>query len=127
MTVRRRRASAMAVLGRWAGTRWLRPAAGTADGLVRIAEEEIAAARLAAPLRPVILHAALDSVDVVPDASPRGANEERARSILDRLRALLVFARRAGIPVVGLADVPEILAASAGERERQRTPAQRLA
>ena len=108
MTVRRHPLSRIPGLGRLAPRR-LQPARGTAEGLVRVAEEENAAARQAAPTTPVILHAALYNVEVVPDASPRGANDEEARSILDRLRALLAFTRRAGIPVVGLADVPEIL------------------
>ena len=49
------------------------------------------------------------NVEVVPHASPYGANEEEARGVLDRLCALLSFARREAIDVVGLGDVPEIL------------------
>jgi len=109
VTMRRHPLSAVPGLGRRIAPRGLAPRRGTADGLVRLAEDEIADARRAAPTRPVILHAVLDNVEVVPDASAHGASEEQARGILDRLRALLVFARRAGIPVVGLADVPEIL------------------
>jgi hypothetical protein len=96
-------------VGRRIGPRWLRPAQGPTKLLERVAEDELAAARRAAPSRPVILHAVMDSREVVPAASAHEVNEEQARRILDGLRTLLAFARRAGIPVVGLADVPEIL------------------
>ncbi len=92
--------------------RWLSPSRTSASALVRIAEDELAAARHAAPARPVFLHATLANVDVVPWASPRGANEEEARCVLDGVRELLTFARRRAIEVIGLGDVPSILAAS---------------
>ena len=93
--------------------RWLCPSRTTPSTLVRVAEDELAAARHAAPARPVILHATLANVDVVPSASPRGANEEEARCVLDGVRALLTFARRSAIDVIGLGDVPSIVAAAA--------------
>jgi hypothetical protein len=91
--------------------RWLRPTRGTERSIVRVAEDEIAAARRAAPERPVILNAMFHNVEVVPHLSPYAADEEDARSILDRVRALLAFAHREAISVVGLGDVPEILGA----------------
>jgi hypothetical protein len=109
VTIRRHPMHALPGIGRRIGPRWLRPERGTAETLERVAEDELAAARRAAPSRPVILHAVMDSREVVPAASVHAANEEQARRILDGLRTLLAFARRAGIPVVGLADVPEIL------------------
>ena len=50
------------------------------------------------------------NVEVVPSASPYAADEDEARGVLDRLRALLTFAHREAIAVVGLSDVPGILA-----------------
>jgi len=108
-TIRRRTLSALPGLGGRLGPRWLRPTRGPTNALLRVAEDELAAARRAAPTLPVILNAVLENVDVVPAASPHGANEEAARGILDGLRALLAFARRLDMPVVGLSDVPEIL------------------
>jgi hypothetical protein len=92
--------------------RWLSPSRTSASALVRVADEELTDARQTAAGRPVLLHATLANVDVVPRASPRGANEEEARCVLDGVRALLSFARRGGIEVIGLGDVPSILAAS---------------
>jgi hypothetical protein len=53
------------------------------------------------------------NVEIVPGLSPYAADEEQARCILDRVRALLSFARHRAITVVGLGDVPEILGACA--------------
>jgi hypothetical protein len=91
----------------------LRPTRGTAAALVRVAEDEMATARRSAPTQPVILNALLRNVEVVPSASPYGSDEAAAHGILDRLRALLAYARREAIAVIGLADVPSILARSA--------------
>jgi hypothetical protein len=110
ITIRRHPLHVVPVIGRRTGPRWLRPGAVGAEALVRVAEDELAAARRTDAARPVILHAVMSGVEVVPGAGLRAANEEEARRPLDGLRALLTFARRAGIPVVGLADVPEILA-----------------
>ena len=98
-------------LGKRIDPRWLRPTRGTAKALVRVAEDEIAEARRESPRRPVILNAMFHNVEVVPGVSPYASNEDEARAILDRLRALLAFADREGISVVGLGDVPEILGA----------------
>jgi hypothetical protein len=111
VTIRRRLLNALPGIGSRVDPRWLRPTRGTARGLVRVAEDEIAEARRLAPDRPVILNAMFHNVEVVPGTSPYASNEEEARGILDRLRALLSFARHAGIAVVGLGDVPEILGA----------------
>jgi hypothetical protein len=109
VTIRRRFLNAIPGLGKRIDPRWLRPTRGTSDGLVRVAEDEIAEVRRATPRRPVILNAMFHNVEVVPELSPYAANEDQARGILDRLGALLAFARREAISVVGLGDVPEIL------------------
>lgn len=109
VTIRRRPMQAVPGIGRRVQPRWLSPARQDARALVRVAEDELTAARRGAPDRPVILHAVLDDVDVLPGAGARHSKEEGARGVLDGLRALLVFGRGAGIPVIGLADVPEIL------------------
>lgn len=113
VTIRRRFLNALPGIGSRVDPRWLRPTRGTEEGLVRVAEDEIADARRVAPDRPVILNAMFHNVEIVPNTSPYASNEEEARKILDRLRALLSFARRSGISVVGLGDVPEILGAYA--------------
>jgi len=111
VTIRRRFVNALPAIGTRVDPRWLRPTRGTERSIVRVAEDEIAEARRRAPGRPVILNAMFHNVEVVPGTSPYAEDEESARSILDRLRALLAFAHREAIPVVGLGDVPEILAA----------------
>jgi hypothetical protein len=50
------------------------------------------------------------NVEVVAGASPYARDENEARAVLDRLGALLAFARDAGARSVGLSDVPELLA-----------------
>ena len=112
VTIRKRLLSALPGLGSRIEPRWLRPTRGSARDLVRVAEDEIAEARKNAPGRPVVLNAMFHNVEVVPDTSPYAANEEQARGILDRLRALLSFARSEDIAVVGLGDIPEILGSS---------------
>jgi hypothetical protein len=109
VTIRRRLANAIPFVGPRLERRWLRPTKGTTDGIVRVAEDEIADARRRAPGRPVVLNAMFHNVEIVPDTSPYAATEDEARGILGRLRALLEFAKRESIAVVGLADVPEIL------------------
>jgi len=109
VTIKKSVWNALPVVGSRIDPRWLRPTRGTADGLVRVAEDEIADARRRAPGRPVILNAMFHNVEIVPDTSPYAATEAEAHGILSRLRALLDFARRESISVVGLGDVPEIL------------------
>jgi hypothetical protein len=111
VTIRRRLLNSLPGLGRRVEPRWLRPTRGTEAQIVRVAEDELAEARRRAPERPVILNAMFHNVEIVPGLSPYASNEEEARGILDRLRALLSFAHGAGIAVVGLGDVPEILGA----------------
>jgi hypothetical protein len=115
ITIRRHFLGAIPGIGRRfdARARWVRPTRGTAAALVRVAEDEMATARRSAPTQPVILNALLRNVEVVPSASPYGSDEAAAHGILDRLRALLAYARREAIAVIGLADVPSILARSA--------------
>jgi hypothetical protein len=74
---------------------------------VRVAREEI---RVANGSVPVILNAMFHNVEVIPSASPYAATEAEASAILARLEALLAFAAREAIPVIGLGDVPELFA-----------------
>lgn len=111
VTIRRRLVNALPLIGSRVDPSWLRPTHGTARGLVRVAEDEVASARRSAPGRPVILNAMFHNVEIVPGLSPYAATESEARGILNRLGALLAWAEREGIAVVGLGDVPEILAA----------------
>jgi hypothetical protein len=111
VTIRRRFLNSIPGLGSRVDPRWLRPTRGSQAGIVRVAEDEIAEVRRETPRRPAILNAMFHNVEVVPGISPYASNEDQARGILDRLRALLSFAHREAIPVVGLCDVPEILGA----------------
>jgi hypothetical protein len=111
LTIRRRLVNVLPVIGKRIDPRWLRPTRGTAEGLVRLAEDEIADARRRAPSRPVILNAMFHNVEVVANASPYAATDDEANAIVKRLGALLDFARREAIAVVGLGDVPEIMSA----------------
>lgn len=108
MTIRRRFWSIVPGIGRASAPRWLRPTWTDGETLVRLAEDEIADARRAAPGRPVVLHATLRGADVASGASPYAVLE--ARVVLERLRELLSFARRESISVIGLGDVPDVLA-----------------
>ena len=110
VTIRQRVLNRIPGLGRYFEPRWLRPTRGTGGALVRVANDEIAEAQRSAPTKPVILNAMFHNVEVVPNTSPYAANEAQARGILARLQTLLAFARSSGIQVVGLGDVPEILA-----------------
>lgn len=110
VTIRRRWVNAIPVLGAHLEPRWLRPTRMSGEALVQLAEDEIADARRHAPGRPVVLTAMFHNVEVIPEASPYARNEAEAHGILARLAALLAFARREGIGVVGLGDIPEILA-----------------
>lgn len=110
VTIRKRLANALPIVGKHVEPRWLRPTRGDADTLVRVAEDEIAEARRRAPGRPVVVNAMFHNVEIVPDKSPYAADEAEAHAILARLRALLAFAEREDIQVVGLGDVPEIVA-----------------
>jgi hypothetical protein len=111
VTIRRRFLNLLPGIGRVRRPRWLRPTWTNGDALVRLAEDEIASARRAAPGRPVVLHAMLHNTEVIPNASPYAGAENDARTILERLRHLLAFAQRESIQVIGLGDVPEILKA----------------
>ncbi|AKV01823.1 hypothetical protein AKJ09_08486 [Labilithrix luteola] len=110
VTIRRRFVNALPWVGKHVDPRWLRPTRGTAESLVRVAEDEIAEARRVAPGRPVILNAMFHNVEIVPHLSPYASSEDEAQGILGRLGALLAWAEREGVSVVGLGDVPEILA-----------------
>lgn len=111
VTIRRRLVNALPFVGSLVDPLWLRPTRTSAEQLRRIAEDEIAEARRRAPARPAILNAMFHNVEICAGTSPYAASEGEARGILDRLRALLDFARSEAIPVVGLGDVPEILGA----------------
>lgn len=109
VTIRRRLRNFLPCVGARLSPLWLRPTRTPAGALVRLAEDEVLDARRAAPGRPVILNAMFHNVEIVPTLSPYAQTEAEARAILDRLSALLRFARDASASVVGLGDVPEIL------------------
>jgi hypothetical protein len=122
VTIRRRLLNALPAIGGRISPQWLRPTHGTTGSLVKVAEDEVAAARRNAPRSPVVLHATFRNVDVVAGASSHASSEEKARGVLDRVRDLLTFARRAGITVIGLGDVPELLATSDRRAPRSSVP-----
>jgi hypothetical protein len=98
------------VIGRYTSGRWLRPTWGTAAQLIEVARAEIREARRRRPDRPVVLNAMFHNVEVIPGASPYARTEAEAEAILARLAALLEFTSLEGIRVVGLGDIPELLA-----------------
>ncbi len=97
------------LIGRATEPRWLRPTRGSARRLIGVAKSALRTAREAGSSQPVVLNAMFHNVEVIPGASPYASNENEARGILDRLGALLSFARVQGIPVVGLSDAAERL------------------
>lgn len=111
VTIRRRFLNVLPRVGKHFDPHWLRPSRGTSKRIVRVAEDEIAEVRRTTPRRPAILNAMFHNLEVVPGLSPYSSDEAAARGVLERLVALLSFAHRAGIPIVGLGDVPELLAA----------------
>jgi hypothetical protein len=110
VTIRPSALSRLPIVGKLAEPRWLRPTRGTEDGIVQVAKEELLAAEAAAPDRPAVLCAMFHNVEVVPGKSPYAKDEGEARAILSRLSALLAFCERERVSVVGLSDLPEILA-----------------
>lgn len=91
--------------------RWLRPTRGTAAGLVKIARDALAAARASETNRPAVLNCMFHNVEIMPGLSPYAQNEAEADRIMNRLAALLGFARNEGIAMVGLGDLPAVFAA----------------
>ena len=114
LTIRPRAWSRVPVIGpaiaRRLGGRWLRPTRGTGAQLIEIARAEIREARRERPHRPVVLNAMFHNVEVIPGASPYARTEHGAQAIVARLVALLEFAAREAIAVIGLSDVPELFA-----------------
>jgi hypothetical protein len=86
--------------------RWLRPTHMRARRLVEVARDEI---REAPRGRPVVLNAMFHNVEVIAGASPYARTEHDARRILARVAALLQFAARESIRVVGMTDVAELV------------------
>jgi len=114
VTIQRHRASRIPLIGQLVDKamrpRWLRPTWSSGRELVAIAQDAIASATRMAPHAPVILNAMFHNVEVIANASPYAANENQASTIVRRLGVLLNFAQRHAIPVIGLGDVPEVLA-----------------
>jgi hypothetical protein len=110
VTIRPAALARVPVVGKLVEPRWLRPSRGTGQALIEVAKDEIADAERAQPGAPVVLNAMFHNVEVIPGASPYAANEREAQAILERLAMLLAFARAENIRVVGLSDVPELLA-----------------
>lgn len=109
VTIRPRAMQRLPMIGKLVEPRWLRPTKGTAASLVAVARDEIAAARAARPDAPVVLNAMFHNVEILAGASPYAATDADAKKILDRLDALLAFAWRESIAVIGLGDVPDLL------------------
>ncbi len=109
VTIRPHALSGTPLVGKYVEPRWLRPTHGTEAQIVGVARDEIAHARAGRPQQTVILNAMFHNVEIIPGASPYAQTERAARGIMQRLSALLDFARKEEIPVVGLGDVPELL------------------
>src|SRR5262249_19571398 len=84
VTIRPAALGRLPLVGRWIEPRWLRPTWSSAAALLRLAAEEIRAARSAQPGRPVLLNAMFHNVEIIPAASPYARSERRARTILRR-------------------------------------------
>ena len=113
VTIRPGAMQRLPLLGRLIEARWLRPTHGTASSLISVAKDEIAASSRdadGARARPVILNAMFHNVEIVAGASPYAATDGAARAILARLASLLEWAKREDIRVIGLGDVPELVA-----------------
>ncbi len=110
VTIRPRALSYAPFVGKYVEPRWLRPTRGSETGIVDLAKDEIKAARAAHRDRPIVLNAMFHNVEVIAGASPYAQTEAAAEGIMDRLEALLVFARKEDIRVIGLSDVPELFA-----------------
>ena len=108
VTIRPRALSHAPFVGKYVEPRWLRPTRGSESQLIDVAKDEIKAARAAHPERPVVLNAMFHNVEIIAGASPYAQTEAAAEGIMDRLNALLSFARKEDIRVIGLADVPEL-------------------
>ncbi|MDP9033721.1 MAG: hypothetical protein M3O50_02865 [Myxococcota bacterium] len=111
VTIRLQRWGRLPLLGKRLEPRWLRPTRNRAAALIAIAREAIVEARESHPDRPVVLNAMFHNVEVVAGASPYASTDRAARRIVDRLGALLDFARTNRIACVGLSDIPEVLSA----------------
>src|SRR5581483_1130552 len=88
---------------------WLRPTRGSARSLIALARrvlDEPAVDFAGGGATPPVLNVMFHNVEVVAGASPYAAREAEARAIVERLAALLAFARDAGAVSVGLGDVP---------------------
>jgi len=109
ITIRSRAAQKLPLVGKWIEARWLRPTRGSEEEIVSVARDEIAEARKVSSDRPVVLTAMFHNVEIVPGKSPYAANEDEANQILKRLGALLAFATRENIAVVGLSEIPGLL------------------
>lgn len=109
VTIRPAHLRALPWLGKHLEPRWLRPTHMSGPALVRLAEDEIRHARSVAPNTPVVLTCMFHNVEVTPGMSPYAANDGQAQKILRHLEELLAYAKRAGISVVGLADIPALL------------------
>jgi hypothetical protein len=110
VTIRPSALARIPFVGKRAEARWLRPTRNDARELVAIARDAVDDARRARSDAPVVLNAMFHNVEVVAGASPYAATDDGARRIVDRLGALLEFARSEGFAFARLSDVPGILA-----------------
>ncbi len=107
LTIRRGGWQRLPFVGARLPHRWLRPTWGRARDLLALARDVLAEAPAGAGRPPVVLNVMFHNVEVTAGTSPYASTPDQADAILRRLQALLAFARAAGIPSVGLADVPE--------------------
>ena len=110
MTIRPHLFARAPLFGKYIEPRWLRPTRGTEAQIVDVAKEELKAARALRNERPIVLNAMFHNVEIIAGASPYAQTEAAAEGIMDRLEALLAFARQEDIRVIGLSDVPELFA-----------------
>lgn len=116
ITIRKSWKNSLPVIGNRIDPRWLRPTRASGAELVALAKDEIAHAAATAsatstsPRAPCVLTCMFHNVEIVEGKSPYAKTEAEARRILGSLAELLAFARREDIRVIGLSDVPEILA-----------------
>jgi len=89
--------------------RWLRPTWGSARALIGLARQVWRESAQGEHPAPPIWNVMFHNVEIVAGASPYARDESQARAILDRLAALLAFARDAGARSVGLGELPDLL------------------
>lgn len=96
------------LLRRFVDPVWLRPSRGSTRRLLAAARRGLRSDRH----RPVVLNCMFHNVEVLAGLSPYAQSEAQAQALLARLSALLAWAQRASIRVIGLTDAVDVLEAS---------------